>query len=108
MLRAWDLEELADDGESIVAELSANAIEATIRTAARGPVRLTLIAGLRTLLIAVRDTVPNPPIPRQPGPDDPSGRGLLIVDALAAHWDWKSAPGGGKVVRAIVRGQRRA
>jgi hypothetical protein len=65
------------------------------------PIRLTLLAGLRTALIVVRDASGSPPVPAGPGDDDENGRGLLIVDALSAGWGWKPAPGG-KVVRVLV------
>jgi anti-sigma regulatory factor (Ser/Thr protein kinase) len=109
VLAEWGLgeDDLASDTESVVAELVANAVEAGRREQLGAPIRLTLLAGLRTVLIVVRDASTSPPVPGQPGDLDESGRGLLIVDALSARWDSKPAPGGGKVVRALVRGQRR-
>lgn len=129
VLRAWGLAELSGDAQSVVTELVENAIQATGRKGIDAPVRLTLIAGLRTVLVAVRDAIPDPPVPRQPavgidglatwtGADalapwaddeadpDQHGRGLIIVAALSACWGWKPCPDGGKVVRALIRGQR--
>lgn len=118
VLDEWGLAGLSDDTEAVVTELTENAVQATIRAALDAPVRLTLIAGPRSILIAVRDSVTEPPAPRQPlaSPDalapwtgdddadpDQHGNGLLIVAALAAHWDWKRTPDGGKVVRAVIR-----
>ena len=123
LLREWGLAELSDETESVVTELVQNSVQATGRAGLDAPVRLTLIAGLRTVLIVVADAVPDPPVLRAPagpadlaaqyGDDDTDpdlhGRGLLIVAALSAQWDWKPAPGGrGKVVRALIRGLRRA
>lgn len=105
-LRAWGLADLADDAEQIVGELVVNAVEAHRRERCNAPVRLTLLAGLRTVLIVVRDHTEGKPLPREASRWDEDGRGLLIVDALSAHWDVKSVPEGGKVVRSLLRGQR--
>lgn len=73
--------------------------------------RLVLLAALRTVLIVVRDASNAPPVPasRPAGVDyfAERGRGLLLVEAFSSSWSWKLAPGGGKVVRALVRGERR-
>lgn len=106
-LAAWGLAGLADDAEQIAAEIVGNAVEAHQREHLDAPVRLTLLAGPGTVLIAVRDASGSPPVPAMPGDDDEAGRGLLIVEALAAGWDWKPAPGG-KVVRVVVGGAPRA
>ena len=108
ILTEWGLAELADSAESVVAELVTNAVEAARREHLNAPVRLTLLAGLRTVLIVVRDPSSCPPVPGSPDGDDETGRGLMIVAALSAHWGWKPTPGGGKVVRALVAGERHA
>lgn len=48
----------------------------------------------RRLRIEVEDEHrgPTPPAPRRPGPDDQSGRGLLLVDALCTDWGVEDAP----------------
>lgn len=108
-LRAWNLEELADDATQVVSELISNGIEAHRREQLTAPVRLTLLGGLRTLLIVVRDASSAPPVlaPAVPDLDGECGRGLSIVDVLSADWNVKPAPGGGKTVRALLRGARR-
>lgn len=105
-LRAWNLEELADEAEQVVTELIVNSVEAHRREHLAAPVRLTLLAGLRTVLIAVRDASDGAPLPRAAAPGDEDGRGLLIVDALCAKWNVKTAPGGGKTVRCLLTGRR--
>lgn len=105
-LREWGLDTLADDVESVAAELVTNAIEATCRARLDSPVRLTLIAWRGAVLITVWDAAGDPPVPASAGPDAEGGRGLIIVRALSAWWDWKAAPRGGKVVRALIGGGR--
>lgn len=108
LLHEWQLADLADDAETIVTELVTNAVEATQAALLDTPFRLTLIAGLRTLLITVWDAAPGTPTPQDPEAEAISGRGLIIVQALAGQWDCK--PGhparGGKTVRALLRGPR--
>lgn len=101
-LAEWGLSVLSGDVECVVAGLVANAVEAHQRERRDAPVRLILLAGPRTVLVVVRDFSPSPPVLRTPGLDDETGRGLVIVDGLAARWDWKPFPGGGKVARALI------
>lgn len=106
VLDAWDLGELTVEAAQIVSELVTNAIEAHRREHLNAPVRLTLLAGLRTVLIVVRDAAGS--MPQRGVPDETSehGRGLFIVDALADRWDCKIRRDGGKTVRALLRGER--
>ncbi|MEU1160850.1 ATP-binding protein [Streptomyces sp. NPDC005921] len=82
-LRAWGLP--LDPASQIVAELAANAA-----THGRVPGRdfgLTLYVVGRTLRIEVTDTRGDrPPHAQSPAPDAESGRGLLLVEALADKW----------------------
>jgi hypothetical protein len=40
---------------------------------------------------------------RHPGPDEESGRGLEMIDALSEDWGWESVPGWkGKRVWAVL------
>ncbi|MFD9392902.1 ATP-binding protein [Streptomyces sp. NPDC060000] len=86
-LRSWGLP--VDPAGQIVAELAANAV-----THGRVPgrdFRLTLYVIARTLRIEVTDTSGDrPPCLRPAGPegDTESGRGLLLVEALADRWGW--------------------
>jgi len=53
----------------------------------------------------VWDANPKPPVRIDPADDAESGRGLLLVDAIAARWDWYALPdAGGKVIRALITG----
>lgn len=119
VLAEWKLDGLSDDAEVVATELTENAIQATRRAGLDTPVCLTLLAGPDTVLVTVRDAVDAPPVPRHTagnmddlgslasGDDDEDpdqhGRGLLIVSALSAWWDWKKTLGRGKVVRALIK-----
>ena len=110
MLWEWKLDFLADDAELVVAELASNAIAATHLAGegggGDGVVLVGMLGGPSRLLILVRDGVLSPPVPALAGPDadGESGRGLLLVDALAARWHWyhPPRPHGGKVVWALL------
>jgi anti-sigma regulatory factor (Ser/Thr protein kinase) len=74
-----------DPARQVVAELSANAAEYG-RIPGRD-FRLLLYVVADTLRIEVTDTRGDRlPTPRLPTPESESGRGLLIVDALADRW----------------------
>ncbi|MFF1299037.1 MULTISPECIES: ATP-binding protein [unclassified Streptomyces] len=87
-LRAWDLP--LDPASHIVAELAANA--ATHSRIPGRDFRLTLYVVGATLRIEVTDTRSDRlPQLQDPAPDAESGRGLVLVDALADRWG--TAPG---------------
>ena len=52
--------------------------------------------------IAVADRAPSKPNVTRPGEAAESGRGLLLVDALARSWHVLPRRGGGKVIRAVL------
>ncbi|CAL9379376.1 hypothetical protein SUDANB1_01033 [Streptomyces sp. enrichment culture] len=102
-LTAWDISpRVIERAEHVVAELAANA-------ALHGRVQgrdfllaLTLDDAAGTLRIAVSDMrgERRPAIPPERGPDHQSGRGLLLVDALADRWGTEPFPPSGKTVWA--------
>ena len=109
-LALWELRHLTDDAQAITSELVTNAVAISINGAqARGiqppPVMLAITARHGELCISVWDPDPTPPPRDPPPPDDDaeSGRGLLIVDALATRWGWHPANGGGKYTWATLR-----
>ena len=53
-----------------------------------------------SIVIEVWDADPAPPAPQHGTGEEEGGRGLMIVAALSAKWDWFPAPRGGKVVWA--------
>ena len=112
ILREWGLAALVPDAEVIIAELAANAITATRggveRDGGQGFVRRWMLEDLSRLLILVWDPAPGPPVVGEPGDEDEHGRGLLLVEALAARWRWyhPARPYGGKVVWALLEATR--
>ncbi|MER6432621.1 ATP-binding protein [Streptomyces sp900105245] len=106
-LRAWQVSpSVVERAEQIVAELAANA---ALHGRVQGrdfrlALRLDPAAGL--LRIAVTDArgdhVPAAAPDFKTGPDSETGRGLLIVTALADRWAWEPYPPGGKTVWAEI------
>ena len=84
-LRSWGLP--LDPARQLVAELATNA-----STHGRVPgrdFRLMLCVIYNTLRIEVTDTCGDRlPCLQGPTPDRESGRGLLLIDALADRWGW--------------------
>lgn len=91
VLRQWGLDDLVSTAELLVSELVSNALRH-----ASGPLHLTLerVSGLRCL---VSDGSADLPRPADAGPEDECGRGLLLVDMLAAQWGCEGGPGGKSV-----------
>jgi hypothetical protein len=89
MLWEWGLDWLAPNAELLVAELTKNAVRDK-ETRDEAPVRLRLSSDGGQVLIEVWDADPRPPA---------AGRGLRLLAALGARWDWylTNEPGG-KVV----------
>ena len=82
-LRAWDLP--YETAQHLVAELTANA--ATHGRLPGRSFRLTMYVVGDTLRIEVTDARGERlPEPQAPAPDAESGRGLLLVEALADRW----------------------
>ncbi|MCP3819860.1 ATP-binding protein [Streptomyces sp. A3M-1-3] len=96
-LRSWGLP--LEDAAHIVAELAANAT--THGLVPGRDFRLTLaVTAADTLRIEVTDARGDRlPAAQEPG-DGESGRGLLLVDALADHWGVISGPAPCKTVWA--------
>ncbi|MGR4882386.1 ATP-binding protein [Streptomyces sp. LARHCF249] len=102
-LQGWDLPpHVAERATQITAELAANAV---LHGHVRGrSFRLTLSLDFPAgpLRIEVTDARGDrPPTPRHT-PDEASGRGLLLVAALADRWGCEPYPPGGKTVWAEV------
>ncbi|MER7514868.1 ATP-binding protein [Streptomyces sp. NPDC126499] len=100
-LRSWELEAVAEPAAQIVAELAANAV-----THGRVPgrdFRLALLATEAALRIEVTDTRGDRlPVIHRPGGSAESGRGLLLVEAIAGSWGVRPGPVPRKTVWAEV------
>jgi anti-sigma regulatory factor (Ser/Thr protein kinase) len=93
-LEKLDCEQFATDALLVITELATNAVEH-----ARSDFTVTVAASGDGIRIEVRDTSPFAPVVREFSPAATSGRGLLIVDALASAWGTAHA-GIGKIVWA--------
>jgi anti-sigma regulatory factor (Ser/Thr protein kinase) len=108
----WGLGDLADTIELVVSELVTNAVKASMDHNERprftnehglACIHLRLSTDDRAALIEVWDENFKLPESVKPALDDESGRGLMLVDALAARWGWDlPASGRGKIVWALV------
>jgi len=81
VLRDWDLAQLSDDAELLVSELLTNAVTAAVQ--AGEPVLLRLLGDSGQLLIEVYDHSPRDPVSRPVSDESESGRGFMVVQALA-------------------------
>jgi anti-sigma regulatory factor (Ser/Thr protein kinase) len=99
VLAEWGLSRLAEDAELIVSELVTNAI-----THGGGAyIRLLLRSDRRQVCLLVWDQSFILPMPAEEDIEAPDGRGLVIVEALAARWGSCRTQGdGGKIVWAVL------
>ena len=94
VLAEWGLTGLTEQAELIVSELVTNAVAASQPLPWARSVWLWLRADSNRLLIAVWDA--NPQLPVRSDVDELAehGRGLLLVDSIAADWDAYPTPDG--------------
>jgi anti-sigma regulatory factor (Ser/Thr protein kinase) len=106
-LHAWHEDSLVQDAELIVSELTGNAVAASAGTDGRPVyvdgripvIRVCLLTDGVRLLMEVWDQAPGIPVLREATGDEESGRGLMLVNAIADKWGWDPAKGQpGKVV----------
>lgn len=109
VLAEWGLHDVAEAAELIVSELVTNAVRASTRPDGRpqydGAGLPVVVVRLGTdgtrVMIEVWDGIAGAPVPEPSGPDDEGGRGLILVEAVCARWNWEAVPGWpGKVVWA--------
>jgi len=105
ILWEWGLDRLSDSVELVVDELVTNAVAASRDLDWPFLVRMWLLSDRANVLVLVWDANPQPPVRIDPGDDAESGRGLLLVEAISAQWDWYAgARAGGKLVHALITG----
>lgn len=98
MLTDWRLEPLVEDVDLVVSELVTNALlHSGDANGAADPIRFELDLRGRTLTCRVVDSSPLPPRPEEAAETAESGRGLILVEALASAWDWEDVPEGKSV-----------
>jgi anti-sigma regulatory factor (Ser/Thr protein kinase) len=97
VLSRWRLSHLLDPVLLVVSELVGNAVRH-----GRPPVDLRLRRSGRSVRVDVHDEAELPPERREPGHEAESGRGMLLVDAVAAESGVDPIEGDGKVVWARI------
>jgi anti-sigma regulatory factor (Ser/Thr protein kinase) len=102
MLTDWRLAHLVEDVDLVVSELVTNALLHTgAGDCGDNKIRLELDLSGRRLTCRVVDCSPLPPLPEEAADTAESGRGLVLVEALAAEWDWEDLPDGKAVWAAF-------
>ncbi|MGW7278849.1 ATP-binding protein [Streptomyces sp. NPDC054844] len=96
-LESWGVGAIADDMAVVASELASNALK---HAGGEATVRLRLAEG--QALLEVDDSSMRRPVSRRVGAEVEEGRGLFLVQALAADWGWRYRQGGGKTVWASV------
>lgn len=89
-LRGTASPRLVDDAALLTTELAANAV----RHATSGCFGLSLSRHGDRVRVEVADASLDPPIVLRPDPMATSGRGLMLVDALADRWGFERRPDG--------------
>ncbi len=92
------LQEVFDDLTLVVSEMVTNAVRY-----ASPPVVIELQADRDAVLVAVEDGSPKRPVSREADPDAEGGRGLLLVDMLAAEHGVRLGPPGKTVWASLHR-----
>ncbi len=93
-LRRWGERTLGMDASLVASELATNAV-----LHASSPFRVSIDRSVGVVCISVQDVTPDPASPQDSTSHDASGRGMMIVDALARRWGCDALPTG-KVVWA--------
>ncbi|MFJ3720077.1 ATP-binding protein [Streptomyces sp. NPDC090057] len=88
-LVAWDCAHVADDALLLLSEILTNAVQH-----AEGPIGVRACRTDTSLTVEIGDRSLHLPQPRSATEDDESGRGLLLVRALAGDWGVRPADDG--------------
>src|SRR5580658_10359305 len=87
VLALWDCDDPDDVGELLTSEIVSNAVRHAAGVLAM-QFQLSPVEGV--VRVTVEDATPAPPVVRSQNLDASGGRGLLLVESLAARWG--SAP----------------
>ena len=71
---------------------------------AHSDAQLILTWDSECLHVSVHDSDTGVPTPREPDSTRPSGRGLVLIDALADHWETRPQPGGKTITACFTPG----
>jgi CheY-like chemotaxis protein len=88
----WDVRSELDVIELLVSELVTNSI-----VHGRSDVEISVAVAEEHVRVTVFDASREPLVRREPGTEAASGRGLLMLDALATAWGTEFVPGGKNV-----------
>ncbi|MFB7895015.1 ATP-binding protein [Streptomyces xiamenensis] len=104
VLTDWTIDpDVTDRAELVISELVTNAIRVRVPGDRLVEMRLVRPHADQRLLLEVSDAGPGKPLVRVPDEDEPNGRGLLLVEALADYWGCAPRDGGiGKTVWAVI------
>ncbi len=91
-LQQWALPDVVDDASLLTSELVTNAVQH-----GGEPVRVTVAVRAGSVEVAVSDSSRSLPQPREAGVTAEGGRGLALVDAVAAEWGIAAAASGKQV-----------
>lgn len=94
VLPAWDYDDLRFDAELVVSELVTNAV---MHAPGADTLELELIRRESGLRIALADGSAVRPIIKELSEEHTSGRGMVIVQAVASAWGSEEQPGGKRV-----------
>ena len=95
-LAQWHVIDRSDDVLLCLTELATNAVRHGLRADDHFLVKAGMDGG--RLRVEVHDTSRRRPRPRHPNTQDPTGRGLLLVETLADEWGVRPRAPRGKVV----------
>lgn len=98
IVRAWQVPVDAYVATLLTSELVTNAV----RGEAHPTVMLDVTCSASRLRVDVHDTSRTMPAPADASPDAETGRGLIIVGALADEWGFYATPGGKAVYFALA------
>jgi anti-sigma regulatory factor (Ser/Thr protein kinase) len=103
-LRCWQLDALVDEGVMIASELVTNAVRhgPCLGGPGSGKVGLSWLRHSGRVICVVTDGSNLPPVLMPADMGAESGRGLHVVDALAASWGWTMLGAGEKAVWAVL------
>jgi anti-sigma regulatory factor (Ser/Thr protein kinase) len=83
LLALWDCDDADDAGALLTSEIVSNAVRHAAGVLA---VQLDLRLADEVVRVAVEDPATTQPTLRNAGAEEMGGRGLMLVDALAARW----------------------